>query len=68
MVELLSFITCLGGFSGAVSTMKSYFLSFKDFATPSLTEENTVFYTEDNAELERKEIEQFQLRRRWESR
>ncbi|XP_022796392.1 E3 ubiquitin-protein ligase rnf213-alpha-like isoform X2 [Stylophora pistillata] len=39
----------------------------RDFATPSLTEENTVFYTEDNAELERKEIEQFQLRRRWES-
>ena len=68
MVELLSFITCLGGFSRAVSTMNSYFLSFKDFATPSLTEENTVFYTEDNAELERKEIEQFQLRRRWESR
>ena len=41
---------------------------FKDFATPSLTDENTVFYTEDNAELERREIEQFQLRRSWESR
>ena len=40
----------------------------KDFATPSLTDENTVFYTEDNAELERREIEQFKLRRRWESR
>ena len=48
--------------------MKSYFLYFKDFATPSLTEESTVFYTEDNAELERQEIEQFQPRRRWESR
>ena len=41
---------------------------FKDFATPSLTDENTVFYTEDNTELERREIEQFQLRRSWESR
>ena len=41
---------------------------FKDFATPSLTDENTVFYTEDNAEIERMEIEQFKLRRRWESR
>ena len=41
---------------------------FKDFATPSLTNENTVFYTEDNAEIERMEIEQFKLRRRWESR
>ena len=40
----------------------------KDFATPSLTEENTVFFTDDNAELERREIEQFQLRRSWESR
>ncbi|XP_022806308.1 E3 ubiquitin-protein ligase rnf213-alpha-like [Stylophora pistillata] len=39
----------------------------RDFATPSLTEENTVFYAEDDAELERREIEQFQLRRRWES-
>ncbi|RMX46188.1 hypothetical protein pdam_00007847 [Pocillopora damicornis] len=39
----------------------------RDFATPSLTEENTVFCTEDNAELERKETEQLQLRRRWES-
>ena len=68
MVELLSLLTYLGGFSAAVSAMKSYFLYFKDFATPSLTEENTEFYTEDNAELERKEIEQFQLRRRWESR
>ena len=41
---------------------------FQDFATPSLTEENTVFFTDDNAELERREIEQFQLRRSWESR
>ena len=40
----------------------------QDFATPSLTEENTIFFTEDNAELERREIEQFQLRRSWESR
>ncbi|KAL9988404.1 hypothetical protein ACROYT_G002842 [Oculina patagonica] len=39
----------------------------RDFATPSLTEENTVFFTDDNAELERREIEQFQLRRSWES-
>ncbi|XP_022803330.1 E3 ubiquitin-protein ligase rnf213-alpha-like isoform X2 [Stylophora pistillata] len=39
----------------------------RDFATPSLTEENTVFYTVDNEELKRKEIEQFQLRRQWES-
>ena len=43
-------------------------ISFKDFATPSLTDQNTVFYTEDNAELERREIEQFQLRRSWETR
>ena len=43
-------------------------VSFKDFATPSLTDDNTVFYTEDNAELERREIEQFQLRRSWETR
>ena len=41
---------------------------FKDFATPSLTDDNTVFYTEDNAELERREIEQFQPRRSWETR
>ena len=40
----------------------------KDFATPSLTDENTVFFTDDNVELERREIEQFQLRRSWESR
>ena len=40
----------------------------QDFATPSLTEENNEFFTDDNAELERREIEQFQLRRRWESR
>ncbi|XP_022801884.1 E3 ubiquitin-protein ligase rnf213-alpha-like, partial [Stylophora pistillata] len=39
----------------------------RDFATPSLTDENPVFYTEDNVELEQKEIEQFQLRRSWES-
>ena len=43
-------------------------VSLQDFATPSLTEENTVFFTDDNAELERREIEQFQLRRSWESR
>ena len=40
----------------------------QDFATPSLTEENTVFSTDDDAELERREIEQFQLRRSWENR
>lgn len=40
----------------------------QDFATPSLTDENTVFFTDDNVELERREIEQFQLRRSWESR
>jgi len=40
----------------------------RDFATPSLTEENTVNFTDDNAELERREIKQFQLRRSWESR
>ena len=43
-------------------------VSLQDFATPSLTEENTIFFMEDNAELERREIEQFQLRRSWESR
>ena len=47
---------------------RSVFLSLQDFATPSLTEQNTIFFTGDNAELERREIEQFQLRRRWESR
>lgn len=40
----------------------------QDFATPSLTEEDTNFLTEDNAVLERRVIEQFQLRRHWESR
>ncbi|XP_068735057.1 LOW QUALITY PROTEIN: E3 ubiquitin-protein ligase rnf213-alpha-like [Montipora capricornis] len=39
----------------------------RDFATPSLTDENTVFFAKDDAELERKEIEQFKLRRSWES-
>ncbi|KAJ7339383.1 hypothetical protein OS493_005778 [Desmophyllum pertusum] len=39
----------------------------RDFATPSLTEENTVFFTDVNAKLERREIEHFQLRRSWES-
>ncbi|XP_074628909.1 E3 ubiquitin-protein ligase rnf213-alpha-like isoform X2 [Acropora palmata] len=39
----------------------------RDFATPSLTDENTVFYTKDDVDLERQEIEHFQLRRRWES-
>ncbi|PFX17552.1 E3 ubiquitin-protein ligase RNF213, partial [Stylophora pistillata] len=40
----------------------------RDFATPSLIDENPMFYTEDNVELEQKEIEQFQLRRSWETR
>lgn len=40
----------------------------QDFATPSLTEEKKVFFTKDAEELERKEIEQFTFRRRWESR
>lgn len=44
------------------------FFVMQDFATPSLTEENTVFFTKDNAELERRELEQFKLRRSWESR
>ncbi|XP_067057901.1 E3 ubiquitin-protein ligase rnf213-alpha-like isoform X3 [Acropora muricata] len=39
----------------------------RDFATPSLTDENTFFYTKDDEDLERQEIEQFKLRRRWES-
>ncbi|XP_068759451.1 E3 ubiquitin-protein ligase rnf213-alpha-like isoform X4 [Montipora capricornis] len=39
----------------------------RDFATPSLTDENAVFCTKDDVDLERQEIEQFQLRRRWES-
>ncbi|XP_068731195.1 E3 ubiquitin-protein ligase rnf213-alpha-like [Montipora capricornis] len=39
----------------------------RDFATPSLTDENTVIFAKDDAELERQEIEQFKLRRSWES-
>ncbi|KAJ7339375.1 hypothetical protein OS493_005769 [Desmophyllum pertusum] len=39
----------------------------RDFATPSLTEENTESFKEDNAKRERREIEQFQLRRSWEN-
>ena len=63
MVSPFAFITKHMGFYNDFSH-----ISFKDFATPSLTDQNTVFYTEDNAELERREIEQFQLRRSWETR
>ena len=63
MVSPFTFITKHLGFYINLSDV-----SFKDFATPSLTDDNTVFYTEDNAELERREIEQFQLRRSWETR
>lgn len=63
MVSSFAFITKHMGFYNDLSH-----ISFKDFATPSLTDQNTVFYTEDNAELERREIEQFQLRRSWETR
>lgn len=45
---------------------KNSFLSSQDFATPSLSEENAAFLTDDDAE--RREIKQFQLRKSWESR
>ena len=44
------------------------FISLEDFATPSLSEENTDSIASDKAETEKREIEQFQLRRSWESR
>jgi len=53
---------------GQFILMATFLFFLQDFATPSLTEENTVNFTDDNAELERREIKQFQLRRSWESR
>ena len=46
----------------------SYFISLEDFATPSLSEENTDSIASDKTETEKREIEEFQLRRSWESR